>query len=209
MPIVTNGSCRIYWRGDGDTTLPALVLGNSLGTDHSLWDPMLQALMKDFYVVRYDMRGHGGSEAPQGDYSLTQLTDDAQAVIAAARLSSYDFWGISLGGMVGMELAARKPTGLRHVVLSNTAAEFDAGIWDARMAALKQGGMPEGVNPLEIFNLSEPDMKLFDSFSKQLQEKIMQSPEWQKISHKGGFEVTTDDDFDINPVVGIDDDIPF
>jgi len=142
MPIVTTGSCRIYWRGDGDSTLPALVLGNSLGTDHSLWDPMLQALMQDFYVVRYDMRGHGGSEAPQGDYSLAQLTDDVQAVIAAARLSSYDYWGISLGGMVGMELAARKPTGLRRVVLSNTAAEFDAGIWDARMAALKQGGMP-------------------------------------------------------------------
>ena len=142
MPIVTNGSCRIYWRGDGDATLPALVLGNSLGTDHSLWDPMLHALMQSFYVVRYDMRGHGGSEAPQGDYSLAQLTDDAQAVIAAARLSSYDFWGISLGGMVGMELAARRPTGLRHVVLSNTSAEFDAGIWDTRMAALKQGGMP-------------------------------------------------------------------
>ena len=142
MPIVTNGSCRIYWRGDGDATLPALVLGNSLGTDHSLWDPMLHALMQSFYVVRYDMRGHGGSEAPQGDYSLAQLTDDVQAVIAAARLSSYDDWGISLGGMVGMELAARKPTGLRRVVLSNTAAEFDAGIWDTRMAALKQGGMP-------------------------------------------------------------------
>ena len=94
MPIVTNGSCRIYWRGDGDATLPALVLGNSLGTDHSLWDPMLHALMQSFYVVRYDMRGHGGSEAPQGDYSLAQLTDDAQAVIAAARLSSYDYWGI-------------------------------------------------------------------------------------------------------------------
>jgi 3-oxoadipate enol-lactonase len=142
MPIVTNGSCRIYWRGDGDATLPALVLGNSLGTDHSLWDPMLSALMQNYYVVRYDMRGHGGSEAPQGDYSLAQLTDDAQAVIAAARLSSYDYWGISLGGMVGMELAARKPTGLRRVVLSNTSAEFDTGIWDTRMAALKQGGMP-------------------------------------------------------------------
>jgi len=135
MPVVTNGSCRIYWRGDGDATLPALVLGNSLGTDFSLWDPMLDALMKHFYVVRYDSRGHGGSEAPQGDYSLAQLTDDAQAVIAAARLTSYDYWGISLGGMVGMELGARRAIGLKHLVLSNTSAEFDAGIWDARMAA--------------------------------------------------------------------------
>ena len=142
MPVVTNGSQRIYWRGDGDASKPALVLGNSLGSDFSLWDPILDALMEDFYVVRYDMRGHGGSDAPQGDYTINQLTDDVQAVIAATRLTSYDYWGISMGGMVGMELAARRPAGLRHVVLSNTSAEFDAGIWDQRMAAIKQGGMP-------------------------------------------------------------------
>jgi 3-oxoadipate enol-lactonase len=141
MPVVTNGSTRIYWRGDGDASLPALVLGNSLGCDFSLWDPILNQLMQDFYVVRYDMRGHGGSDAPQGDYTLNQLTDDVQAVIAAARLTSYDYCGISLGGMVGMELAARHPSGLRHVVLSNTSAEFDKGIWDQRMTAIQQGGM--------------------------------------------------------------------
>lgn len=142
MPVVTNGAVRIYWRGDGDITKPALVLGNSLGTDFSLWDPILNALMNDFYVVRYDMRGHGGSDAPPGDYTLNQLADDVQAVIAAARLTAYDYCGISLGGMVGMELAARRPAGLRRVVLSNTAAQFDAGIWDTRMEAIKQGGMP-------------------------------------------------------------------
>lgn len=142
MPVVTNGSARIYWRGDGDASKPALVLGNSLGCDFSLWDPILEVLMNDFYVIRFDMRGHGGSDAPQGDYTLNQLTDDVQAVIAAARLTSYDYWGISLGGMVGMELAARRPAGLKHVVLSNTSAEFDQGIWDQRMAAIKNGGMP-------------------------------------------------------------------
>ena len=141
MPTLNNGDCRIYWRADGDTQLPALVLGNSLGCDLTLWDPMLEALMKHFYVVRFDTRGHGGSDAPSGPYSINQLTDDAQAVIAAARLSSYHYWGISLGGMVGMELAARKPTGLKKLILSHTAAEFDPGIWDQRIAALKSGGM--------------------------------------------------------------------
>ncbi len=141
MPVVTNGSTRIYWRGDGDASLPALVLGNSLGCDFSLWDPVLDALMRDFYVVRYDMRGHGGSDAPQGDYTLSQLTDDVQAVIAAARLTSYDYCGISLGGMVGMELGARRPSGLRHLVLSNTSAEFDKSIWNQRITAIEQGGM--------------------------------------------------------------------
>ncbi len=141
MPILNNGDCRIYWRGDGDTQLPGLLLGNSLGTDITLWDPMLESLMRHFYVVRFDTRGHGGSDAPPGPYSIDQLADDAQAVIAAARLTHYHYWGISLGGMIGMELAARKPTGLKKLVLSHTAAEVDPGIWDQRIAALKTGGM--------------------------------------------------------------------
>ena len=62
--------------------------------------------------MRYDTRGHGGSDAPAGDYTLNELADDVQAVIAAARLTRYDFGGISLGGMTGMELAARQPQGL-------------------------------------------------------------------------------------------------
>jgi len=70
--------------------------------------------MRHFYVVRFDTRGHGGSDAPPGPYSIDQLADDAQAVIAAARLTHYHYWGISLGGMIGMELAARKPTGLKN-----------------------------------------------------------------------------------------------
>ena len=141
MPIAHNQSCRIYWRGDGDPALPGLVLGNSLGTDVSLWDPILGELMQHFYVVRFDMRGHGGSDAPAGDYSLTTLVDDVQAVISAAKLQNYSYAGISLGGMVGMELAARKPQGLTKVVLSNTAFEFPAGIWGARIDSVMQGGM--------------------------------------------------------------------
>lgn len=141
MPIAHNQSCRIYWRGDGDPSLPGLVLGNSLGTDVTLWDPILDELMQHFYVVRFDMRGHGGSDAPAGDYSLNTLVDDVQAVISAAKLQTFSYAGISLGGMVGMELAARQPQGLAKVVLSNTAFEFPAGIWGARIDSVMQSGM--------------------------------------------------------------------
>ena len=141
MPITQHQSCRLYWRGDGDPSLPGLVLGNSLGTDVSLWDPIIPELMQHFYVVRFDMRGHGGSDAPQGDYSLDTLVGDVEAVIQAAGLTSYSYAGISLGGMVGMELAARQPKGLTRVVLSNTAFEFPDGIWDARIDSVTRGGL--------------------------------------------------------------------
>ena len=141
MPTLHRDGCRIYWRADGDASLPALVLANSLGTDVTLWDPILDTLMQDYFVIRYDMRGHGGSDTTPGDYSLDQLTDDAQAVIAASGAPSFNFWGISLGGMVGMALGARKAVGLRKLVLSNTAAQFDKAVWVQRIEAIRQGGM--------------------------------------------------------------------
>ncbi|HTJ99619.1 MAG TPA: alpha/beta fold hydrolase, partial [Bordetella sp.] len=75
MPFAFNGVTRIYWRADGHSSLPALVLANSLGTDFSLWDPVLPRLMRHFRVIRFDMRGHGASDAPDGAYTMDQLAD--------------------------------------------------------------------------------------------------------------------------------------
>ncbi|GAA5235283.1 3-oxoadipate enol-lactonase [Verticiella sediminum] len=142
MPHTLSHDARIYWRTDGDPKLPALVLGNSIGTDFSLWDTLLPRLLRHFYVLRYDMRGHGASDAPPGEYTLEQLADDAQAVIAAAGIEQYDFCGISLGGMVGMALAARQPAGLRRLVLCNTTARFpDRAMWAARIDTVLKNGM--------------------------------------------------------------------
>lgn len=52
-------------------------------------------------------------------------------------------------------------------------------------AMIKQSGLPAAVNANEIFNLSEPDMKMFETFSENLKTKIKASPEWQKINGSG------------------------
>lgn len=142
MPHVLSHDARIYWRSDGDPNLPALVLGNSLGTDFSLWDTILPRLLRHFYVIRYDMRGHGGSDAPAGAYTIDLLTDDLEAVIRAAGLRRYAYCGVSLGGMIGMNLGARQPQGLERLVLCNTTTAFpDPKLWSARIEAVLQGGM--------------------------------------------------------------------
>ena len=75
-------------------------------------------------------------------------------------------------------------------------------------AMIKQNGLPTAVNKNELFNIAEPDMEMFATFSDNLKAKISNSPEWQKLQGKaeakaaapapapaaGGFE---------------DDDIPF
>lgn len=51
-------------------------------------------------------------------------------------------------------------------------------------AIIKQNGLPQGVNKTEMFNLQEPDMVLFETFSDNLKAKITSSPEWQKLQGK-------------------------
>ena len=141
MPFVHHDGARLYWRADGRADRPALLLGNSLGTDHALWDAVMPTLIEQFRVLRYDMRGHGASDAPAGEYSIAQLGKDALAVADAAGAKNFAWAGISLGGMVGIWLGANAPERVTHLVLSNTAARLDPAIWADRIAKIKAGGM--------------------------------------------------------------------
>ncbi len=141
MPFATAGDARLYWRADGRTDRPALLLGNSLGTDHALWDAVMPTLMERFRVIRYDMRGHGASDAPPGDYSIERLGEDALAVADAAGAQHFHWAGISLGGMVGMWLGAHAAARVQRLVLSNTAAKLDPSIWAERIAKVQAQGM--------------------------------------------------------------------
>lgn len=141
MPHVTSGDARIYWRSDGDASLPPLVLGNSIGTDFAVWDPVMPRLMRHFHVIRFDARGHGASDAPAGEYRIEQLGQDLAAVADAAGLQSFDYCGVSLGGMIGMWFAANHPQRLRRLVLANTSPRFDPQIWKTRIATVLEQGM--------------------------------------------------------------------
>jgi 3-oxoadipate enol-lactonase/4-carboxymuconolactone decarboxylase len=141
MPFINIDGARLFWRCDGADDRPALLLGNSIGTDHCLWDPVVGDFARAFRVVRFDMRGHGASEAPAGEYSLEQLARDVLAVADAAGARRFHYAGISLGGMIGMWLGAHAPGRIDHLVLANTSPYFGPAGWAERIAAVKAGGM--------------------------------------------------------------------
>ena len=140
MPFVNRDGVRVWWRSDGDPGKPALLLGNSLGTDHALWDPILPQLIERFHVIRHDMRGHGASDAPLGDYSIEILARDALAVADAAGAKTFNYAGISIGGMVGQWLGANAGARLVKLVLANTSPKLPQDIWAARIDAVRKGG---------------------------------------------------------------------
>lgn len=131
---------KLRWRLEGSEGGPALVLLNSIGTDMSLWSMACHEL-QNFRLLRIDTRGHGGSEAPAGDYTLAMLAADVIAIMDAAGMCSAALAGVSLGGMIAMEIAATYPQRVTGLILICTSAAMDRSAWAARVTMVREQGM--------------------------------------------------------------------
>jgi len=142
MPQANVDGVTLHYTSDGDEHAPALVLANSLGADHTMWDPQVPAFARNFRVVRYDARGHGDSAVPAGPYTIERLGRDVVGLLDHLRIERAAFCGVSLGGATGQWLAVHAPARLTRVVLANTAAKIGvADAWNQRIAAVNAGGV--------------------------------------------------------------------
>lgn len=141
MPFLDDAGARLYWKRDGRDDAPALILLNSIGTDMDLWDAVLPHLRERFALLRIDARGHGASTAEPGDFSLAMLAADILAVADVAGLPRFSVAGVSLGGMIGMEMALCAPERIAKLALICTSATMDAALWNDRIAKVRGEGM--------------------------------------------------------------------
>jgi 3-oxoadipate enol-lactonase len=117
------------------------MFAHSIGCDLTLWDRQVAGLRNDFHIVRYDARGHGLSDAPPGEYTISDLAADALSVLDAFELQSVHLCGLSLGGTLGQWLALHAPHRLASLILCNTSARLGtAEGWQSRIEAVKAGG---------------------------------------------------------------------
>jgi len=141
MPFATNDQTRLYWKLEGRDGAPPLVLLNSVGTDMAMWDRAMPTLLEHFLVLRVDARGHGGSDAPADDYDLALLASDVACVMDAASLPSATIAGVSLGGMIAMEMALLLPDRVAGLALICTTATSYRDMWADRIAKVRAEGM--------------------------------------------------------------------
>lgn len=143
MKVDANG-VRINVALSGNTSGPVVLMSHSLATSLDLWSPQLAVLEPQFSVLRYDTRGHGASDAPQGAYTLAQLADDAVAVMDAFDIEAVHWVGISMGGMIGQAVALNHAERLRSLVLCDTAAAVPPeaqALWQQRIDKARGEGM--------------------------------------------------------------------
>ena len=92
---------------DGPEGAPWLVLSNSLMTNLSMWDDQVAELKQSYRILRYDQRGHGGTQATAGSYGFDLLVADIIALLDMLGIKRAHFCGLSMGGMTALFLAQR------------------------------------------------------------------------------------------------------
>ena len=149
MKVKANG-IDVNYTLDGPATAPVVTLSHSLATDLSMWDPQMAALTARYRVLRYDTRGHGGTEVPAGAYTLEQLADDARALLKALGITRTHWCGLSMGGMIGQTIALKTPELFSSLILCDTSSRIPAEarpLWADRIKTAETQGMEPLVEP--------------------------------------------------------------
>jgi 3-oxoadipate enol-lactonase len=139
-------SVPLHHVAQGPADAPVLLLGNALGTDITVWDGVVPRLRDRFRVVRFDLRGQGGSPVPHGAYDIAELGEDVVALLDGLEVERAAFCGVSLGGMVGLWLGAHAPERLDRLVVCCTSAHpgNPAG-WADRAAVVRAAGSTDPI----------------------------------------------------------------
>lgn len=149
MHSIQTSGITLHIRDEGPRDGRVVMFGNSLGTDLRVWDALLPLLPAGLRIVRHDKRGHGLSDETPAPYTMDQLVADAEAVCDGLGLRDITFVGLSIGGLIGQGLAAKRPDLVRALVLMDTAAQIGtARMWQDRIDAINRDGVASLADPI-------------------------------------------------------------
>lgn len=142
MAFAERDGVRLFYTLDGAEGAPVLMLSNSLGCTHEMWNAQLSAFAGKFRVLRYDRRGHGQSSSPPGPYTLDDLAADAIAIMDAVGASRVNWCGLSMGGMTGLHLATNHPDRIEKLVVASAATFMPPPeLWNGRIKTAQDKGI--------------------------------------------------------------------
>ncbi len=123
---------------------PVVLFSHSLAANFNMWDSQIDSLIKDFQILRYDIRGHGKTDSSEGSYTLKQLANDLFGLLDKLKINSCHFVGLSLGGMIGQTAALMNPNRFNSLSLCDTSSKTPTSaleMWEKRITKVKTKGM--------------------------------------------------------------------
>jgi len=133
---------------DGGGDGPPVLFMHGFLFDGRQFQAQVDALRGDYRCVTIDFRGQGRSRPARGGYQLERQAADVVSVIRRLGLASVHLVGLSMGGFVGMRLAARQPELVRSLTLINTSAAPHARLKHPKHASLAAVARMVGLSPL-------------------------------------------------------------
>jgi 3-oxoadipate enol-lactonase len=149
MRVNANGITFSYTI-DGPEGAPWLVFSNSLCTTGAMWDEQAAALKSKYRVLRYDQRGHGGTDAPPGRYAFDTLVADAVALFDVLGIERAHFGGLSMGGATALGLAEQHSNRINSIVICDSpcmSTPASSQQWEERIVVAQKQGMDALVEP--------------------------------------------------------------
>ena len=134
----------------GPANAPWITFSHALGNNLSLWDDQVAILADRFRILRYDHRGHGGSDVPPGPYSFDDLMKDAIGLLDTLEIEQTHWIGLSIGGMLGYGLAQHHGERLLSLVACDARPDAPpdyAAYFQYRIDTVREGGMSAVVEP--------------------------------------------------------------
>lgn len=141
---------RMNYRIDGPEGAPWLTMITGIANDLTMWDPQMPALDKRLRVLRYDLRGHGGSEATPSPYTTDLLVADLVALWDELGIAKSHVLGLGLGGSLVQGVGFLHPTRVDKLVPCCCRAEMVpefAKMWHGLQATVREGGLEAIVEP--------------------------------------------------------------
>jgi len=163
----------------GKEGAPWLVLSHSLACSVRMWDEQIEAFRDRFRVLAYDTRGHGGTDAPAGAYTLEQLADDLKGLLDHAGASRPHYCGLSMGGMIGQTAALKYPGIFSSLTLADTTSRMPAEVgpvWRERIRTAETQGMHPLVEPTLARWFTEPYRKAHPETMQRIGRLIASTP---------------------------------
>jgi len=178
MKTRANG-IEINYEIHGKEGAPWLVLSHSLACSVRMWDPQIEALKDRYRILAYDTRGHGGSEAPRGPYTLELLADDLFALLKEKKIATTHYCGLSMGGMIGQTFALKYPGMFQTLTLADTTSKYPAEAWPLWQERIKTAEA-KGMEPLAQATLerwfTEPFRKSDAAAVEKVRKLILATP---------------------------------
>ncbi|WP_341962905.1 alpha/beta hydrolase [Pseudomonas sp. RC10] len=121
MPYFERNGCSLHYQEFGQGSPVLLVHG--LGSSAQDWEYQIPALVGQHRVIAVDVRGHGRSGKPRERYSIPGFSADIKALLDHLQPGPVHLVGLSMGGMIGFQLAVDHPQLLKSLTIVNSAPE--------------------------------------------------------------------------------------